>query len=323
MIEKLRKFILEEYAFKQKEIDYNFYYGIAEIIKREKGLENYFRGMKLITHENESTDDYAGVYSSLHRTVTINNPRVNHEILHIKRELSNRLTSVEKTIFKYIHAARIIIHEMIHVCQEKEVNTSNLQNGESVYSRLDIRYCVNEAYMLINLGLQETERRQKAWENFLNKQYGFDVMCERDAEIKSFSMMYTILKSYKSFYPNLVEYERAELYESIALGYKGGKENVVSPAYQYAHVLLSNKMIPKKNVEWYDSDMNKSLEKVRKIYAGTSDRLKLGLPVSIEEYKQFCDEKLRMERMGYIVHKYDINDGIENPDASSQSQTDR
>ena len=320
MIEKLRKFILEEYAFKQKEIDYNFYKGIAEIIKREKGLEDYFRGMKLITHENESMSDAPGEYSSLYRTVTINNPKVKDDILQVERYMSSILTSVEKTIFKYIYAAHVVIHEMMHACQEKEIKTFSLQKEKSVYSRLDVRSCLNEAYMLMSLGPQETERRREAWENFLEKQYGFDVMCERDAEIKSFSMMYTILKSYKTLYPNLVEYERAELYESIALGYKGGNVKVVSPAYQYAHVLLSNKMIPKKSVEWYDSDMNKSLENVRKIYASTSDRLKMGLPVSLEEYKQFCDERLKMDRMGYIAHSYGR---MENLDVSSQSPVDR
>lgn len=320
MIEKLRKFILEEYAFKQRQIDDNFYHGIAEIIRKEKGLVGVLRNIQFITNENESKDGAPGQYHCFSKTITINKPKVEREILDVEKVLSRRITLIEKPIFKYLYAAHVIVHEMMHVCQESELRRIGRRDEKGIVSKLDVRCMENEAYMYLNLGRAEAIKRIKKWQEFLKKQYQFDVLNERDAEIKSFSLIYTLLKKYQTLYPNLVEYERAELYESIAMGYREANGNVVSPAYQYAHILLSNKMIPEKNAKWYDRDMKKSLENVRKMYSSTSDRLKHGLPVSAEEYKTFCDERLKMGKMGYIVHSYGK---LENQDVSPQSPIDR
>ena len=317
MIEELRRFIIEEYISQNREIDDDFYIGIVEIFCKHEELEDYIHTLKL--GEAELIEGADGLYYPPDKELTIDMDLVEEHSSDIMALLGDNLSEKEKIWFKYVFAARTVLHELTHVKQEKNRNEMSLQDAENtseiILARLDPYHLENILHMVRAMGKENTEKSLNEWFYHLDEEYECDIMSERDAEIQSCLLISTILSSSKEEIPHLMEYLKAVLHSSVGMGYKYQNDRIASPAEQYAEYLRKRNMIPESNCKWYDKDETKSVEKSIKKIPSKLDRFKFGLPVTPEEYLEFKRKLSEYEQNGYIVATYgseDRSDDTEN-----------
>ena len=306
MIEELRQLIIFEYAAKKKAIDENFYRRIVEIVSKKYELKDYVRDIKFEPIEQKNSN---AAYNNHEKTITIDTAQMDEFLTEVVTYLpAGIFNSAEIEVFRYLEAARILLHEMTHAIQNKDSDYERIHeipgDRRKIMAGVNPFFTGNLIYSIQRNEEESAYHRLKKWTDYQGKKYGYDVVHERDAEIQSFSMAYSMLTGLENVFPNLRKYMKANFNQAITMGYDIVDGKIVSPIYRYARVLTKNDMISSDHISWYHADEEETLRRSCSEYPSASDRLKMGMPVTAEEYYKVLTAHDRYKREGFIVCSY-------------------
>lgn len=306
MIEELKQLIIFDYAAKKKAIDENFYRRIIEIVSKKYELKDYVRDIKFEPIELKNSPS---AYNNHYKTIIIDTAQMNGNIAEVLDYLPEGVfNNAEIDTFQYLEAARIILHELTHAIQNKDSDFRRIHevpgDRRKIMAGVDPFFTGNLIYSIQKHEEESAHRRLIKWTDYQGKTYGYDVVHERDAEIQSFSMAYSMLTGLENVFPNLRKYMKANLNQAVAMGYELADGKVISPIYKYARVLTKNDMISSDYISWYHPNAEETLRKTCSKYPSASDRLKMGMPVTAEEYYKVLAVYDKYRKEGFIVCSY-------------------
>ena len=319
MIEELRKFIIEEYISKNREIDAEFYVGIVNIYSKYNGIEGWISKIKFEEINPEECTE--GEYRPSKHEIAFDYMFIDDTAGDIAALLGSKLNEEEQVWIQYLHTARVILHELAHVKQRKNCIAKSIDdikdNRERVVTEVNPYFRSNIEYSSELFGEEEALLKIKEWSDELEERYGYDVVMERDAEIESAIIINSILKDYQDKVPSVAKFFNACLYSSIEMGYEYVNDRVVSPIHKRAEIMKKKNFI-NGNIKWYDADLDKSLAESINAVPSAAERLRCGLPVTPEEYLKFKRKLCEFNRDGYVVMVYREEDKEENIEQKDQ-----
>ena len=306
MIEELRKFILFDYAAKKKNIDENFYNGIANIYSKYYGLGQYFNGME---YKSVEIGNAPAAYNNETNRIRIDMPNMVGLLKQACRHIPRNFNTTENEVFAYFFVARLMLHELTHATQmmdrRAEIFEMVPEGKRRILTQVDPGAAENYIYSCFANGTQKGDSRLSSWYKYVEKKFGYNLMLERDAEIQAHSIMYSMLKSYENRFPHLKEYIEANVYIATVMGYDASENGEIeSPLYKYAKALRVNNMIPSGNVPWYNENMELSLKNACTQIPKTTERFRMGFPVTKDEFIRMKAKLAEFNQKGYLIQVY-------------------
>lgn len=309
MIDKLKSIVVFDYATKKRPIDEDFYKKIVAVCSKHYKIEEY---VKKIKFESIDKENATAMYGK--NLIKFDMDKMEKQLECMRSILPSDFYIAEKEAFSYLEAARIVFHEIMHAVQIKDLDERRIEDvpdGRRAITEVNPYFFGNIKYSMKRNGEEKAREELKKWNKLVGRKYGYDIVRERDAEIQSYSLIYTMLEGLDNVFSHTRKYMYANLQQAATMGYCTNENgNVISPLYDYAKVLTKNDMLDAKNLSWYDEDEKEALRKTCLAIPKLSDRLKLGMPISQEEYLGLKRAYNKYLRERYIVCSYGP---IENP----------
>lgn len=306
MVNELRNIIIFDYATNRRQIDEEFYRRIAEVVKKHYEIEKYVKDIEFEPIDLENT---SSAYNTIKSTITIDLESMNSYLDEISSLLPNEFSETERDLFRYLEAARVIIHELTHAVQNRDTDAERIEDipGErrKIMTGVDPIFNGNLLYSVQMNGDNYAYTGIQKWKEYRDKRFGYNILNERDAEIQSYSLIYAILKELDNICPHIQKYMKVNVYKSTIMGYSLTENGLVkSPLYKYASELIKKEMIDPSYVSWYNEDAEETLRNVCKAIPKLLDRLKFGMPISRDEYIKIKVTHHRSIQEGYIISQY-------------------
>ena len=306
MVNELRNIIIFDYANNKRPIDKEFYRRIAEVVKKHYQIEKYVTDIDFEPIDVENT---SSAYNTIKKTITIDQESMNAYLDEICSLLPNEFNQAERESFKYFEAARVILHELTHAVQSRDIDAERIEEipegRRQIMAGVDPLFNGNLIYSVGMNGDEYTYAGIKKWRDYRDKRFGYNLVHERDAEIQSYSIMHRIIKGLDKVYPHLEKYMTVNIHKSSTMGYDVTDDGVVrSPLHKYAKVLRRNKMIDPDYCSWYDEDVEEALRRVCQHIPKLSDRFRHGMPISKDEYVRIKAIHHKNVHEGYVLSQY-------------------
>ncbi len=312
MVEELRNIIIFDYAANKRPIDREFYQRIVHVFSKDYGLEKYVTNIEF---EPIIEKRSCSSYNTFRHTVSLDEEVMNAYLNEVCELLPSEFSDVERETFKYIEAARVMLHELTHAVQDKDSDEDRI---EHIPAKRQILAGVNPVFNANILYSVQMNGEDKAydglvrWKTYRDRRYGYNIVHERDAEIQSYSIANSMIKGSNDSYPHLQKYMAINMHKSAAMGYDIANTGAVrSPLHKYARLLRKCKMIDPDYTKWFSDDFDTAIDTTTREIPKFSDRLRNGLPISAEEYLRMKKIIHRGENEGYIISYYAPSDDIE------------
>lgn len=312
MVEELRNIIIFDYATNKRPIDSEFYKRIIEVFSRHHELEKYVTDI-----EFESIDDgrSCASYNTFKHTISIDENTMDAYLNEIYGLLPREFSDVERETFKYIEAARVVLHELTHAVQHKDSDAERIEEipeKRQILAGVNPLFNANIVYSVEKNGDEKAYDGLLRWKSYRDRRFGYNIVHERDAEIQSYSIAHSMIKGMDDLFPHLQKYMAINKHKAAAMGYDITDNGVVrSPLHKYAKALRKYEMIDPEYVEWFSEDLDKAFDCASKALPKFSDRLKHGLPISTDEFLRMKKLNHRSAHEGYIISYYAPKEELE------------
>ncbi|MBR2704336.1 MAG: hypothetical protein IKE91_02595 [Clostridia bacterium] len=312
MVNELRNIIIFDYATNKRPIDEDFYRRIVDVFSKHHGLEKYVTDIEFESIPDKKS---CSAYNTFRHTISVDSDVMNSYLDEICGLLPSEFTSVEKGTFKYIEAARVILHELTHAVQNKDSDADRIDEipeKRQILAGVNPLFNANILYSVQMNGDDKAYDGLIRWKTYRDKRFGYNVVHERDAEIQSYTVAHSLIKGFDDLFPHLQKYMAINKHKAAAMGYDiTDAGEVRSPLHKYAKALRKYEMIDPEYVEWFSENLDESFDTASKALPKFSDRLKHGLPISAEEYLRMKKLNHKSAHEGYIISYYAPSDDIE------------
>ena len=229
---------------------------IVDLVINKKSLNNYIKN-KNIQHKRSN---YLASYSVKSNDITI----YLYTVEKLKKDLNNQLINIggfEKLLFVNLLILQIILHEIEHANQQKEIQY--VDNLEAFIIKLS--YLVNF----------DTNNNEKLYECFPE---------ERFAEIKSISEVTSMINYIKNKSLVLEEIFELEKLKRYLRGYHFQNSLLKSPTIEYFSIGQREEYL-----DLFNLDLSRTLK----------ERLYYGIPITIDEYTNNMRKIIQNSRKYY------------------------
>ncbi len=259
MLELLK--LLLEYSKRGRLADKEF---IINIVRMETNLKNLGEYVKDIKFETvpQNDDSYAtAFYDSSRRMITVSLSGI-EKMLETYALYLNLFSYEERLFFPNYLVCRTLVHEIEH--------------GHNLKKRL---FETSIEADLLNLTHEATLGQYYTFYNL-----DFD---ERYTRICANMEMLSLLSYIATFAPNLIDFFKVELLESIILSYERVNDTIISPTLEYFHLIGVEKYLP--IFVWYNKEDFDTMSLQYRENFSLSNRLLYGFPINKEEYEMYMD----------------------------------
>ena len=306
MVNELRNIIIFDYATNKRPIDEAFYKRILELLTKHYGVEEYAKEIEFETIDVPNTPS---AYNTIKKTITIDVKNMEAYLNEICSLLSAEFNDAERETFRYIEAARLLLHEITHAIQNKDIDAERIEEipegRRQIMAGIDPLFNGNLIYSVQMNGDDYTYEGIKRWRDYRDKRFGYNLVHERDAEIQSYTILHRMIKGLDNVYPHLQKYMTVNIHKSSTMGYDVTDDGVVrSPLQKYAKVLKRNKMIDPDYCSWYYEDADEALRETCKNLPRLADRFRQGMPISKDEYVRIKAIHHKNVHEGYVLSQY-------------------
>lgn len=286
MKEELLKLIYD-YSKNNKIVDKDYIYKVVCLFLNNYDLGSYVKYIRYKKYSKDNKDNIAG-YSYRERTIYIFTEKFQEEILR-KSYLSNIVSNNQKIFLKNVELTHLILHELEHAIQAKIMTEKT--NTESEILKL----CgITKSHEIITMRLQKIGLNQnlinEILKNKLKMYYEYYLFAppERLADINAHEKMIEILSPLKNYVPKIYNGEIIKMNQTMLKGYKE-ESRLITPTELF--LIKQGEEDNLQNFDWYDKSKFVALKKSKRNY-DIIQRLKLGLPIDEDEYKNE-DEKTK------------------------------
>ena len=177
MIEELKQLIIFEYAAKKKAIDRNFYRRIVEIVSKKYELKDYVRDIKFEPIEQKNSN---AAYNNHEKTITIDTAQMDEFLTEVVTYLPDGIfNGAEIEVFRYLEAARILLHELTHAIQNKDSDYERIHeipgDRRKIMAGVDPFFTGNLIYSIQRNEEESAYHRLKRWTAYQGKTYDFSL----------------------------------------------------------------------------------------------------------------------------------------------------
>ncbi len=260
--------LLYDYSLNNKILDSEAIYKIIDFLIKKKELGQYILDVDIKLNKSK----IIASYSDFNKKIIIYKNTINILVNSINSEF--KLNDIfEKNMYKNLSVLQVIMHEVEHAYQHKTMYTNN--NIESFLIRLS--------------NFIECDKSDILYE-----------LCPRErlAEINSYNELLLIYKILEKKDTELYEILRVERLQRLLRGYHY-KRKILFPTASYFEI--ANRKDLNTTFEWYNQNENIAFENVRNLYS-PMQRLKLGFPISLDEYV-LSMKKIIMNEKKYFIRK--------------------
>lgn len=271
--------LVYDYSINGKLADQKFIYKLITIVVNKKGTNNYVR---TITFDNNEDTAYS-TYNIFDRQIIVHNRAISYFFNH-RYNIDTELQDYEKTMWRNLKVAQIILHELEHAYQSKVFDEkNNITLEEKIIS-----ICLQSTKIFEDptflkqiqtgkVSIQEALLKLLNMKNIYEQNYKFNPL-ERLAQIKSLNILVSSLEVIQHDVPKLYSYEKDNLLVEMLNGYS---EQEKCPTYIYLNSI--GKLDEWQKLSFYHEDEEKLENNARVQYKFTK-RLTLGLPISHGEF---------------------------------------
>lgn len=233
----------------------------------------------------------------------------------VDRVQSNCLSKKETFIMLYYELIRSLLHEIEHSKQytlhdsifknslEKDILNFTILNLSKKLSKFTLDILYKELGRKPNMAEIELKYLQlmDEWYRIYQENYLL-VPMERLADFKSYATLEKMFKGKEEYKLNF-EFSNTCKLKTLLVGYKVENDLVVAPTTTFIEKLQQSSFKRNTTFDWYSSDKKECLERCFNLYE-FRDRIKYGLPITMDEYNKF--EEKTLEKQKVLEKKYGI-----------------
>lgn len=281
MKSKLLRLIFD-YSKNGKLVDKAYIEKLIELVVDSKDLGDYVKNLAI--EENGIAETLDGFLLAEYRP--------NKKLIRVYFEALNRVLEAhdkyqvlfngfEQIFYKNVFITQIILHELEHANQRKIVEKKDTLESNILKASLTV---INEEmlFKLLSQGftVEQVSRYIRAEKRLRAENY-LILPDERLAEIRSHQEILSTLEPIKEYTPNLIDFEKTNVFENMLRGYSYDQGRIISPTLEYMKI---RKNIDKlKEYEWYDENNQECLKKAKATFS-LKKRLNYGLPIDTSEF---------------------------------------
>lgn len=278
--------LIYDYSVKGKLVDLKFIDKLIKIVVLRRDLNNYIRNVQFINELTKSPQEVTlGSYNPFTMTISIDYESIKIA-MECERFYYSLFTTSEQVWFRNLFITKVILHELEHAFQNKQV-ANELDN--SIETKL-VRACSVLEWLKKRINLIDEDK----WAAFIkyNKlynQYYHVNPSERLAEINSLKTIVNSLGQIKKRIPELYKAECVSLLNEMLRGYLEDRNKGSScPTQVYLLGTRQDKIWYE--LDFYSEDYYQLLKNVSDQYS-LDRRLSLGLPIDYDEHIKLLKRK--------------------------------
>lgn len=268
--------------------DKHFIDKVVEIVVDNRRLHSFVNKVDFVNELNKIDDRYVLAVYNPHLGLI----SVDYQSLGIYMDdmsgYDGLFLDFEQIMFKNILITQVLLHELEHALQYRQVNDESDNSIETELSRVSFKmWSLTSDLGLMNKICDDDELYnqflvyKKLHETLLSKCYEVDPS-ERFADINSYKILAFICDEIRNSIPNLSEFIDTTYLESLLRGYKEISKKDECPTKLYLEKMKHIRLW--KNFDFYSEDNAELLTNINDKY-DLVKRLYLGLPIFYEEYK--------------------------------------
>ena len=281
MESKLLRLIFD-YSKNGKLVDKAYLEKLIDLVVNSKDISQYVQNSEIVSSGHEETMD--GILVAEHRP--------NRKLIRIYSEAMERMledhdryqelfNGIEQIFYKNVLITQIILHELEHANQRKIAEKEDTLESSILKASLTV---IDEEmlFKLLSQGFtaEQVSRYIRAEKRLRAENY-LILPDERLAEIRSHQEIVGTLEPIKEYTPNLIDFEKTNVFENMLRGYSYNQGRIISPTLEYMKI---RKNIDKlKEYEWYDENDQECLKKTKAAFS-LKKRLNYGLPIDTSEF---------------------------------------
>ena len=297
--------LIIHYSIQNKEFDEDFVRELVGIVKKERELEGYIDATEIIEEKAPKIVDEAGVipeerkdehnlagYHPFTRDIKV----YINDLLQYVREMVSifkiSFPEVQDSYLINIFATQMLLHELEHAYQAKKIQER--KSDESILLKASHpNITIFNEYIKKGYSVEEVRALLRNTIDTYNALYHIE-LGERLANIDSYRTIYSMLGRTKELTPDFYSFIRFTTYSKLLDGYDE-KNGILSPTVTFLEAKKEFSAL--KSLSWYSENFDESVFLLQKKYK-LVDRLRLGLPVSVEElhYAREQISKLTLHR---------------------------
>lgn len=281
MESKLLRLIFD-YSKNGKLVDKAYLEKLIDLVVNSKDISKYVQNSEIVSSGTEETMD--GILLAEYRP--------NRKLIRIYSEAMERMledhdkyqelfNGIEQIFYKNVLITQIILHELEHANQRRIIEKEDTLESKVLKTSVT-NIDIDLVSTLLNEGFTIDQilyyiRREKT----LREEHYLLLPDERIAEIRSHQEIVRTLEPIKEYTPNLIEFEKTNVFENMLRGYSYNQGRIISPTLEYMKI---RKNIDKlKEYEWYDENDQECLKKAKAAFS-LKKRLNYGLPIDTSEF---------------------------------------
>lgn len=281
MESKLLRLIFD-YSKNGKLVDKAYLEKLIDLVVNSKDISKYVQNSEIVSSGTEETMD--GILLAEYRP--------NRKLIRIYSEAMERMleshdkyqelfNGIEQIFYKNVLITQIILHELEHANQRKITEKEDTLESSILKASLTV---IDEEmlFKLLSQGFtaEQVSRYVRAEKRLRAENY-LILPDERLAEIRSHQEIVGTLEPIKEYTPNLIDFEKTNVFENMLRGYSYNQGRIISPTLEYMKI---RKNIDKlKEYEWYDENDQECLKKAKAAFS-LKKRLNYGLPIDTSEF---------------------------------------
>lgn len=281
MESKLLRLIFD-YSKNGKLVDKAYLEKLIDLVVNSKDISKYVQNSEIVSSGTEETMD--GILLAEYRP--------NRKLIRIYSEAMERMleshdryqelfNGIEQIFYKNVLITQIILHELEHANQRKIAEKEDTLESNILKASLTV---IDEEmlFKLLSQGFtaEQVSRYIRAEKRLRAENY-LILPDERLAEIRSHQEIVGTLEPIKEYTPNLIDFEKTNVFENMLRGYSYNQGRIISPTLEYMKI---RKNIDKlKEYEWYDENDQECLKKAKAAFS-LKKRLNYGLPIDTSEF---------------------------------------
>ncbi len=293
MVEEILK-VLVDYTERVKLLDEKGIERIVDIVVSHMGLQNYIKGVEF---PYEIKQKKRGVSIADYDTTT-NKMNVYIEAFDLYSESQSKydvlFSGFELVLFQNVLMLKFVLHELGHAFDFKRVDSG--ESGTIEMELLKVSANIKKIIAQTILGKYDENSdfdlilKYAVMQSENYSQFYYSDPMERVAETRAHQTVTEMLKLIKDRLFNLDEFVKASLLQYQLKPYIHRTGITPCPSEIYLSSVGQREVW--KSMNFYDEDASKLLKKVQK-ECSLDERLKLGLPLTKEEYSEL---RLRYQR---------------------------
>lgn len=281
--------LVYDYSINGKLVDSKYIDKIIETVVVKQSLNDYVQNFRFTNDlEKDENGIVCATYSPINKEIVLDYESV-QLIIENRSYYDYLFSDFEQVMYRNLSITQFILHELEHAYQNKQLDE---KQDNSIEKKL-INACFMLEYAMKNqkfisaiisgeIPIQDFMLYVLQNRELYKQYYKFNPV-ERLAQTNSFQTIISSIEPIKEYIPNLYELENASLVEEGLKGYQESWEHGTCPTEVYLLGTRQGKVW--NEFDFYDGDSSKLMKKVNDKFE-LSKRLKLGLPISYNEYNR-------------------------------------